>query len=174
MEGSGPQPKGWKGGFCGFLKLEWDSLLLLPEPCLGAYFPSVFHFSSMECGRSRSHSIPFLFPRCFWIFFFDFFVLIHVELLEWLPAHTVLFHISETLPVVSRPPPPDSPSNTHFSWKTFTCLLGHYPGLFLQGAYSFLALCKVKFTREIVCVCLHHGNIRYWGAEVPAEASLFS
>lgn len=40
------------------------SLRAMLGPCLGAYFPSVFHFPSIECGRPGSHNIPFSFPRC--------------------------------------------------------------------------------------------------------------
>lgn len=93
------------------------SLRAMLGPCLGAYFPSVFHFPSIECGRPGSHNIPFSFPRCLWTLFLEFFVPIHAELLEWLPAHTMLFYTSEPMPVLFSLP--RLPLQHSFLLKTF-------------------------------------------------------
>lgn len=80
----------------GLLKLKQDSLLFLQEPCSGhvweTHFPSVFTLQHRMWEASiTQHSL--LAPQMP-LNSLEFFVPIHAELLEWLPAHTILFHTS--------------------------------------------------------------------------------
>ena len=125
-------------------------------------FHLFFIFPAWNVGGQDHTAFPSYSQDASELSFLNFFVPIHAELLEWLPAHTVLFHISETLSVGS--PPPQTALPTPISPEKllpFICPLGHHRGLFPQDAHSFLALCMMKFTGEVVWVCLHAENIRY-------------
>lgn len=132
-------------GSCGLLKLEWDYLLLLSDlgPCLGAYLPSVFHFPSIECGRSGSHNISFLFPRCRWTPILEFFCS-HPCWLTWMTpsTHRAISYFWAFVCVAI----PTSIS----SEKAFIHPLRHNPGLFLQDAHSLLAHCMMHFIKKVV------------------------
>ena len=148
MEESGSSTKDQKGGLTGLLKPKQDSLCFSKNHAratFGNIFPICFSFLQHRMWEASITQHSLLTPQMP-LNSLEFFVPIHAESLEWLPAHTMLFYTSKSLPMLFslHRLPLLTPTSTQTQ---------RHKGFFPQAARLPLGnFCDELLQRDLLCV----------------------